>query len=412
MSAVKEGTRITGTQSALRDTTERKRLEAQYLQAQKMESVGRLAGGVAHDFNNLLTVINGYSELLGSKLGNDDEERTMLRQIHRAGLRAAELTAQLLTFSRKEAVQRKSIGLNAVVEEAGRMLQRVVGEDVEVVLHLGDALGAVLADSGQMHQVLMNLVVNARDSMPHGGKLTVETRNVNTDDVFAHQHPELRPGAYVCLAVIDTGTGMSEEVRRHIFEPFFTTKEPGKGTGLGLATVYGIVRQCGGSIVVESEPGAGTTFEIYLPHVQASAAEVRGELAAVPSTRGWETILLVEDQAAVRQLTEDMLRAQGYRVLPASGAAQAISHASDHDGPIHLLITDVILPHMNGRALADSLRADRQEMKVLYISGYSGDVIGVLEGGTYLAKPYSAEALAAKVREVLGTSSAGAGRAT
>jgi PAS domain S-box-containing protein len=410
---VKEGDRIAGVQSALRDTTERRRLEAQYLQAQKMESVGRLAGGVAHDFNNLLTVINGYCELLGAKLGDDNEERTMLRQIQRAGLRAAELTAQLLTFSRKEAVQRKSIGINAVVEEAGRMLQRVVGEDVEVVIHLGEALGAVLADSGQIHQVLMNLVVNARDSMPQGGRLTVETRNVNADEAFTHLHPEVPPGAYVCLAVSDTGTGMSEDVRSRIFEPFFTTKEKGKGTGLGLATVDAIVRQCRGSIVVESKLGSGTRFEIYLPRVQA-AAEIRGESTGAPAVRGWETILLVEDQAAVRQLTEDMLRAQGFHVLPASGAAQAISLARTHEGAIDLLITDVILPHMNGRALADSIRADRPEMKVLYISGYSGEVVGrqgVLEGGTYLPKPYSAEALASKVREVLGTTTAGAGGA-
>jgi PAS domain S-box-containing protein len=413
VTTVKEGARITGTQSALRDVTERKRLEVQYLQSQKMESVGRLAGGVAHDFNNLLTVINGYSELLGSKLGSDSELADMVKQIHRAGQRAAELTGQLLTFSRKQIVQPRPIDLNAVVEDARKMLQRVVGEDVELKTQPGGGLGMVLADPGQMQQVLMNLVVNARDSMAEGGTLTIETRNVDTDEGFARLYPEVAPGHYVCLSVTDTGSGMSDEVRRRIFEPFFTTKDKGKGTGLGLSTVYGIVRQCAGAIVVESEVGKGTRFAIYLPRKE-SAEEARAEAGQVVAVaRGSETVLLVEDQAAVREFTQEILEVHGYKVLAAASGQEAIARAGRHDGTIHLLITDVILPHMNGRALAETLQRDRPAMKVLYISGYSDEVVGqqgVLGSGVaYLAKPYSAEALAAKVRETLGERGASGG---
>ena len=411
ISTLREGGRINGTQSALRDVTERKRLEAEYLQSQKMESVGRLAGGVAHDFNNLLTVINGYSELLAGKLGGGDMG-DMVLQIHRAGLRAAELTAQLLTFSRKQVVQARPMDLNAVVEEAHRMLQRLVGEDVELVMGLDAGLWKVQADPGQMQQVLMNLVVNSRDSMAEGGRLTIDTANVHADEEFVRMNPEVPVGRYVRLAVTDTGVGMTEEVRKRIFEPFFTTKEKGKGTGLGLATVYGIVRQCGGNIVVESRPGAGARFEIYLPRTEP-AVEAVGMPAEPAARRGWETVLLVEDQAAVRQLTEDMLRAHGYKVLAAANGAAAMAQADRHRGTIHLLITDVILPHMNGRVLAESLKSGRPDLKVLYISGYSDEIVarqGVLDGGVaYLAKPYSAEVLAAKVREVLEEKGSGAG---
>jgi PAS domain S-box-containing protein len=405
ITTVNEGARITGTQSALRDVTERKKLEAQYLQSQKMESVGRLAGGVAHDFNNLLTVINGYSELLDSKVGGDGQLQEMVRQIRHAGQRAAELTAQLLTFSRRQAAQPKPIDLNTVVEESQKMLQRVVGEDVQVETNLSTGLGMILADAGQMHQVLMNLVVNARDSMPDGGTLTIETRNVEPAEGLTMPSQEAPPGRCVCLTVSDTGTGMTEEIRQRIFEPFFTTKEKGRGTGLGLATVQGIVRQTGGGIVVESEPGLGTTFDIYFPRTEAGEAPPRTDTTAA-TTRGSETVLLVEDQAAVRQLTEEMLRSQGYNVLSAGSSAEAIALAGRHKGTIHLLITDVILPHMNGRVLSETLQSERPEMTVLYISGYSDEVVerrGVFGSEVaYLAKPYTADALAAKVREALG----------
>ena len=403
VTTVEEGGRIVGTQSALRDVTERKRLEAQYLQAQKMESVGRLAGGVAHDFNNLLTVINGYSELLAAKLGNDRALREMAEQILRAGKSAAELTTQLLTFSRKQVAQARPLDLNAVVEEAQKMFSRILGEDVQLESKLSPTLGKVMADAGQMHQVLMNLVVNARDSMPGGGRLTIETRNVDVDEGFSRQHPEVAPGRYVYLGVTDTGSGMSEEVKRQIFEPFFTTKEKGKGTGLGLATVYGIVRHSEGWIRVESEPGVGTTFHIYLPRTEL-VAQAAATVPAAALAKGSETVLLVEDEDAVRELTEQMLKDHGYQVLQAGSGAEALALAAKYPGTIHLLMTDVILPQMNGRALAEAMWSTRPKIKVLYMSGYSEDVIG--EGlpdrrVVYLAKPFSSAALAAKVRQTL-----------
>jgi PAS domain S-box-containing protein len=353
ITVVESGGRISGTQSALRDVTERKRLEAQYLQAQKLESLGRLAGGVAHDFNNLLTVINSYSDMLAAKLKEDQSLAEMAREIQRAGSRAAELTMQLLTFSRKQVVERKPLDLNVVVEEGRKMRQRVVGEDVKLESRLGSSLGKVMADAGQLQQVLMNLVVNARDSMPEGGKLTIETRNVDVDETFSKQHPEVAPGRYVYLGVADTGTGMSEEVQRQIFEPFFTTKGPGKGTGLGLATVYSIVRQSEGTIWVQSEPGAGSTFHIYLPWRQPAAQGTNAAAETVIAAKGDETLLLVEDQDAVRELIEKMLKVHGYKVLPAGNGADAIDLAARYPGTIHLLVADVILPGMNGRALAD-----------------------------------------------------------
>ena len=403
VTTVEEGGRIIGTQSALRDVTERKRLEAQYLQSQKMESVGRLAGGVAHDFNNLLTVINGYSELLASRLVNDRSLQEMAEQILRAGKSAAELTMQLLTFSRKQVAQARPLDLNVVVMEAQKMFSRILGEDVQLESKLSPALGQVMADPGQMHQVLMNLVVNARDSMPGGGKLTIETKNVEVDERFSRQHPEVAPGRYVYLGVTDTGTGMSEEVKRQIFEPFFTTKEKGKGTGLGLATVYGIVRHSEGWIRVESEPGAGTTFHIYLPRTELTA-QAAATIPAAAVEKGSETVLLVEDEDAVRELADQMLKSHGYQVLQAASGGGALELATNYPGTIHLLMTDVILPQMNGRALAEALWIRRPETKVLYMSGYSEEVIG---GGlpdrrvAYLAKPFSSAALAAKVRQTL-----------
>jgi PAS domain S-box-containing protein len=405
ITVVEAGGRIIGTQSALRDVTERKRLEAQYLQAQKLESLGRLAGGVAHDFNNLLTVINGYSDMLAAKLKEDQTLAEMAREIQRAGSRAAELTMQLLTFSRKQVVERKPLDLNVVVEDGRKMLQRVVGEDVKLESRLGSSLGKVMADAGQLQQVLMNLVVNARDSMPDGGKLIIETRNVEVDEAFSKQHPEVAPGRYVYLGVADTGTGMSEEVQRQIFEPFFTTKGPGKGTGLGLATVYSIVRQSEGAIWVQSELGAGSTFHIYLPWRQPAAQETNAAAETVIAANGDETLLLVEDQDAVRELIERMLKEHGYDVLPAGNGADAIDLAARYPGTIHLLIADVILPGMNGRALADALRSTRPKMKVMYISGYSEEIIGrqgVLDSHVaYLTKPFSQDWLVSKVQETL-----------
>ena len=404
VTAVEEGGRIAGTQSALRDVTERKRLEAQYLQAQKLESVGRLAGGVAHDFNNLLTVINGYSEMLASSLKDDPGLRDMAEQIYTAGQRAAELTVQLLTFSRKQVAQRRPVDLSRVVDEAQKMLRRLVGEDIQLQSRLSASLSKVMADPGQMQQILMNLVVNARDSMPEGGQVTIETGEVEVDDAFSRQHPEVPPGRYVHLAVADTGSGMTDEVQQRIFEPFFTTKEKGKGTGLGLATVYSIVRQGEGAVRVESAPGAGSTFHIYLPPIGGDAATEPSATAA-RLARGSETVLLVEDQDSVRKLLLRMLEDQGYRVLPASDGEAALAIAARHPATIHLLITDVILPQMNGRALADALALARPGIRILYVSGYSEDIIasrGVLDSGVaYLAKPFSLETLVAKVQETL-----------
>jgi CheY-like chemotaxis protein len=329
----------------------------------------------------------------------------MAEQIQNAGGRAAELTMQLLTFSRKQVAARKPLDLNLQVEEAQKMLRRVVGEDVELETRLGSPLGQVMADPGQMQQVLMNLVVNARDSMPEGGKVTLETRNVEVDESFSKQHPEVPPGRYVYLGVTDAGTGMTEEIKRQIFEPFFTTKEKNKGTGLGLATVYSIVRQSEGGIWVESELGAGSTFHVYLPWVQVEEAETSVASESAPGIPGSETVLLVEDQDAVRELIGRMLKNRGYRVLHAADGPTAIGLAAEHPGAIHLLITDVIMPRMNGRALADALRRSRPEMKVLYVSGYPEDIIGrqgVLDPGVaYLAKPFSEHSLVSKVREAL-----------
>ena len=412
---VEEDGRIVGTQAAMRDVTERKRMEAQYLQAQKMESVGRLAGGVAHDFNNLLTVINGYSELLLNEVAPDDPCRKSVEQIRAAGERAKELTQKLLTFSRKQLAEPKRVNLNLVVAEAEKMFGRLIGEDIEFITKLHPAVGEVMADPGQLHQVLMNLAINARDSMPRGGKLVIETRNVTVGEDLASQNPALAPGSYVYLGVTDTGTGMSAEVKQHLFEPFFTTKEAGRGTGLGLATVYGIVRQSAGWIGVTSELEQGTTINIYLPRIDAEVQAQPG--AGTPGTapRGSETVLVVEDQEAVRRLICIILEDYGYRVLQVSNGPDAIAVAKQYPQTIHLLLTDVVLPLMDGRALADKLMAARPDLKVLFMSGYTEEQIGhhgVLDSGlAYLPKPFSPEELAAKVREALANVS-GAGRST
>jgi PAS domain S-box-containing protein len=407
---VEENGRIVGTQAALRDITGRKRIEAQYLQAQKMESVGRLAGGVAHDFNNLLQVIAGYGELLATRLGSDDKSRAYLEQIRKAVEHAAELTQKLLAFSRKQVVQPQRLNLNLVVSEARDMFGRLLGEDIELIARLSPAIGRVMADPGQMHQVLMNLVVNARDAMPNGGKIVIETKNVEVDENLVGQCPGLAPGSYVYLGIADTGTGMNDEVKRHLFEPFYTTKGPDKGTGLGLSTTYGIVQQNAGWIGVASEIGQGATFHIYLPRIKADLSEPPGASPAVALLRGSETVLLVEDQEAVRRLTATILESYGYRVLQASNGPDAIALAERYPETIHLLLSDIILPLMDGCALADHLRAVRPEIGVLYISGYTEDRIGASRGPgrefACLPKPFTSEALAGKIREILAAGGA------
>ncbi len=380
----------------VRDVTEQRLLQQQLVQAQKMEAVGRLAGGIAHDFNNLLTVITSYTELLLEDLGRDDPKREDVEQVRKAAEGAASLTRQLLAFSRQQVLEPRVVNLNVVVGGLRKMLPRVLGEDVEFTTTLAPDLRAVRADVGQLEQVLMNLAVNARDAMPTGGKLTIETANVALD------RPE---GHFVMLAVSDTGAGMDEATQARIFEPFFTTKGPGKGTGLGLATVYGIVKQSGGFIWVYSEPGHGTSFKIYLPQVDEPLDQGAAPPAAAGGRRGTETVLVVEDAAAVRAVTRQVLERQGYTILEAPNGAAALHVAATHRGPIHLLLTDVVMPALSGRPLAERLAQLRPEIRVLYTSGYTDDSIvrhGILEPGiAYLQKPFTPDSLAQKVRDVL-----------
>jgi two-component system cell cycle sensor histidine kinase/response regulator CckA len=379
--------------------------EKRLYQAQKMEAIGHLAGGVAHDFNNLLTIISGYSDILLSRLPATDPASGLLQEIHKAGERAAGLTRQLLAFSRKQIIQPKVLDLNALANDVGKMLRRMIGEDVSLTTVLAPRLGRVKADPGQIEQVLMNLAVNARDAMPQGGKLTIETANVELDDNFTQGRPEVQPGWYVLLAVSDTGCGMTEEVKAKVFEPFFTTKEAGKGTGLGLATVYGIVKQSGGYIYVYSEPGLGTTFKIYLPLVEdgVPAGTSNSDRKTLP--QGSETILLVEDEDAVRSLTRYTLQMQGYAVLEARDGEEALRVADQHQGQIHLLMTDVVMPRMGGRRVAERLAQTHPGVKALFLSGYTDDAVvrhGILEGEVaFLQKPFTPSALAQKVRDVL-----------
>ncbi len=390
------------------DVTERRALEQQLRQAQKMEAVGRLAGGIAHDFNNLLMVISGYCEFLLERIGSDPALRGPAQEIANAAERATSLTRQLLAFSRKQMLAPKVLDLNAVVTENLKMLTRMIGEDMDLVMVPGGDLGAVKADPGQVEQVIMNLAVNARDAMPYGGKLTIETGNVMLDENYARFHAPVKPGEYVMLAISDTGMGMDAETQSHIFEPFFSTKGP-KGTGLGLSTVYGIVKQSEGYVWVYSEPGKGTTFKIYLPRVSATgeAIAVQPAVAAAKAEPGHETILLVEDEANLRRLARQSLENQGYSVLEAADGAAAIQLSNAHPGPIHLLLTDVIMPGMNGRELALRISSLRPETKVLYMSGYTENAIGhngTLDAGVnLLQKPFTLPALKAKVREVLDT---------
>jgi two-component system, cell cycle sensor histidine kinase and response regulator CckA len=405
---LKDGQAV-GVQGIARDVTQRRHLEEQLAHAQRMEAIGHLAGGVAHDFNNLLTVVTGYSELVLRRLDAESPVRQEIEQIKKAGERATTLTRQLLAFSRKQMLQPRVLDLNAVLSDVEHLLRRLIGENIQLTMVLGPDLKRVKADPGQMEQIIMNLAVNARDAMPQGGMLTVGTANVVLDDDYANQHVDVKPGQYVMLAVSDTGIGMDDHTRSHIFEPFFTTKVKGKGTGMGLSTVYGIVKQSGGYVWVYSEPNQGSTFKIYLPRIDdpietQDAANLAEELSA-----GVETVLLVEDEEAVRSLVCKVLRASGYTVLESLNPADALRIAREHPDPIHLLLTDVVMPQMSGREVANQVIVLRPSTKVLFISGYTDDAIvhhGVLDPKTaFLHKPFSPDALARKVREVLDNSS-------
>jgi PAS domain S-box-containing protein len=397
--------KVIGLIGIARDVTELKRLEEQLLQAQKMEAVGQLAGGIAHDFNNLLTVINGYSQVVFSHLRAEDPSREMLAQIQKAGERAANLTRQLLAFSRKQMLQPQIVNLNDVLAELHKLLNRLIGEDVDLALVPDPKLGLARVDPGQFEQAIINLAVNARDAMPQGGRLIIETRNADLDDRYADRHTEVRPGRYVLVAVSDTGHGMDAMTRARIFEPFFTTKEIGKGTGLGLAMVYGFVKQSGGHVEVYSEPGHGTTFKVYLPRAEAAVRSAKSSQGVLRVPKGAETVLLVEDEDAVRTLSRLILESNGYTVLEARDGQEGVWVGQQHPGPIHLLVTDLVMPRMSGRQLADRLTQARPHMRVLFISGYTDEAAmrqGVLEPDLdFLQKPFSPISLARKVREVL-----------
>jgi PAS domain S-box-containing protein len=386
------------------DITQRKRLEEQLLHAQKMEAVGRLAGGVAHDFNNLLTIISGYDRMLLDGLSPLDPLRGYAEEVAKAAERAAALTTQLLAFSRRQVMLPRVIDINELLHTAERMLRRLIGEDIDLALSLAAGAGNIKADPGQVEQIVFNLAINARDAMPGGGKLTIETAVTHLDENYARIHLGVQPGDYVMIAVSDTGHGMDAETRRRIFEPFFTTKEKGKGTGLGLATVYGTVKQSGGDIWVYSEPGQGTTFKIYFPRVVDAASLDNGTRSPL-AKQGFETILLVEDEKGVRELVAVMLQRQGYKVLKAAAPLEALNISQEYTGPIHMLLTDVVMPQMSGRQLAEQLLPLRPGIKVLYLSGYTENTVvhrGVLEPDVeFLGKPFSQQALAQKVRDVL-----------
>jgi two-component system cell cycle sensor histidine kinase/response regulator CckA len=394
------------------DITERKQLETQLQQARRMEAIGRLAGGIAHDFNNLLTIIKGYTELALKRPKISPELQADVERIEDASERASTLVRQLLAFSRRQVLQPKLVDLNSIVVGLDKLLRRLMDEDIGMSTIPGKNIGTIKADPGQMEQVIMNLVVNARDAMPNGGRLTVETANVDLDAAYASEHVTVKPGRYVMLAVSDTGTGMSPETVAHIFEPFYTTKEGGRGTGLGLSTVYGIVKQSGGYVWVYSELGRGSSFKVYLPRVDGAPEALSPVAAPIGEQRGSETILLVEDQPQVRELARMALSEKGYTVLVASSPEDAESACSRHGAEIHLLLTDLIMPGISGRELANRLTTRHPKMRVLYMSGYTFSIMaqagaqnGMLEDGVaFLQKPFTPSALSEKVREVLDRS--------
>jgi two-component system, cell cycle sensor histidine kinase and response regulator CckA len=389
-----------------RDVTERKHLEEQFRQSQKMEAVGRLSGGVAHDFNNLLGVIIGYAEFLQESIEPDNPIRGSADEILKAGKRAASLTRQLLAFSRQQVLDPKVIDLNSAVADMEKLLRRLIGEDIELATKLPPDLGRVKADQGQLEQVILNLAVNARDAMPQGGKLIITTENFAMDEAFVRRYPyPVQPGPYVCLTVTDTGIGMDAETKARAFEPFFTTKEKGKGTGLGLSTVYGVVKQSGGYIDIESTVNVGTTFKIYLPRVD-EAIHAPGPVSdANGSLSGKETILLVEDEGSLRTLTRTSLELLGYKVLEAKDGIEALDVSDHYEHGVDLLLTDMVMPGMGGRALAEELSRRRPETKLIYMSGYTGQSVGekgpIGPGSDFLMKPFTRETLARKVRDVL-----------
>jgi PAS domain S-box-containing protein len=398
--------------SSYQDITERKKteqqmlsLQAQFLQAQKMEAIGQLAGGVAHDFNNLLTVISIQTQLALRGLRKDDPLEDKLKDIEQAADQAANLTRQLLAFSRRQILEIKVVNLNFILNDLEKMLRRVIGEHIEFKTVFADDLGLVKVDPGQMEQVIINLAVNARDAMPEGGKLFIETVNVELDEKYRLSYIGMLPGAYVMLSVNDTGVGMTEEVKEQIFDPFFTTKEKGKGTGLGLSTVYGIVKQSGGDIYVYSEVGKGTTIKIYLPRVFEPPEELKGEAPVEKIPQGNETVLVVEDDSSVRKLAVDILRMQGYKVLEAAEGEEALIICEKENNPIHIILTDVVMPNMDGPQLIERLKRAGQDFKVLYMSGYADETVVhhrlVEKGVNLIHKPFTVEKLTRKIREVL-----------
>jgi two-component system cell cycle sensor histidine kinase/response regulator CckA len=390
---------------AARLRRDRVRLEEQFRQAQKMEAVGRLAGGVAHDFNNLLTVITGYSDMLLAGRDLKDSQRTALEEIRRSAERGGALTHQLLAFSRRQPLEARLVPLNQLVMQIEKMLRRLIGEDIELVTIVAASQDVVEADPGRLEQVIMNMVVNARDAMPNGGKLTIETGMVHLSESFSAKQLGVAPGQYITVSIVDTGIGMDEATQSHMFEPFFTTKNPGHGTGLGLATAYGIIRQSGGAIRIMSELGKGTTVRIYLPSAQAKASKPAENAVQAGPLTGAETILLVEDEARVRKLIVDVLTARGYRVLEATRGEEALRLCKLHRGDIHLGVVDVVMPEISGPDLVRQIAPLRPRMNVLYISGYTDEAIvhhGIPESGAaFLQKPFLPDALARKVREVL-----------
>ena len=400
--------------SSINDITDRKqaeqekaKLEEQFHQAQKLDSIGRLAGGVAHDLNNLLSPILGYGEMLLSDAAGNGATEKPLQQIVNAGKRARDLVRQLLAFSRKQALQYKNFDMNTLLRDFEKLLRRTIREDVSIRMNLAESLPLIKGDVGQLEQVVMNLAVNAQDAMPDGGHLTIETARVELDESYSEEHKGVNPGPYVMLMISDTGCGIDSDTREHLFEPFFTTKEKDKGTGLGLATVYGIVKQHGGNIWVYSEPGLGATFRVYLPVSTDSPESDEADSRTLSESElyGSETILVVEDNSQVRNLTRSLLRRQGYKVLAAENGKEGISMMDQHEGPVHLLLTDVIMPDMNGKQLFERISQTYSGVKVLFMSGYTDNVIahhGVIDPGVqFIQKPFSMKGLAAKVRETL-----------